>query len=316
MTIAIAAFIISFFFLARSGTTLVQSMTFLARLFKMSEYTIAFIFMSAGTSVAELFVGISSALENIPTLSLGNIMGANLINITLVVGVTALVAKGIVIDSKLSKQNFWLVAMLAFLPLLLASDGVISRGDGLVLLVFFTIYIWKVAGEREYFTKVLNNVVIEKTFVHNAFSSIFKFLTATAILILSSATLVWSGKILAQNFAFDLLSFGVIFVAIGTTLPELSFGIRAATLNHASMSIGNSLGSIAFNSAFIVGIVSLIHPITVLGEINLMLVSAALLIAFILFNMFVYTKNAISYKEAAILIGVYIVFTLSTLLTI
>lgn len=292
---------------------LVSSLIYSARLFKLSEYAIAFILMSFGTSIPELFVGLSSALNDIPNLSLGNIFGANLINISLIIGIAALInqGKGLSIDSKISRENFWLAAFLAFLPILLISDGVISRGDGLALLASFIIYIWKILGEKEYFTKVLNKITVREGFAAAAMRQLFNFFLAVVFLILSSALLVWSGKNIAGELTLDILAFGTIFMAIGTTLPEMAFGVRAALLNHGSMSIGNSLGSVAFNSTFILGAVSLINPIRLNAETNLALVSIFLFLAFILFNIFVYTKNIISKKEALILIALYLIFVFS-----
>ncbi|MBI5045879.1 MAG: sodium:calcium antiporter [Candidatus Niyogibacteria bacterium] len=308
MFIALTAFLISFLLLAKPGTLLVRSATYLARFFHLSEYSIAFIFMSIGTSMPEFFVGISSAISGTSALSLGNIMGANFINMTLVLAATALIAGEVTIDGALSKQNFWLVAVLAFLPPLLAYDGIISRGDGVVLLASFGIYMWKVVGEKEYFTKTLNNITTEKNFAQNALASLSKFFIAISLLLLSSALVVWSGTALARDLSFNLLSFGVLFVAIGTTLPEIALGIRAAMLGHASMSMGNILGSVSFNAAFITGAVSIIRPIPVAAGAHLALISAALLAAFILFNIFIYVNSSVSRKEAWWLVGLYAAF--------
>ncbi|MBU1159678.1 hypothetical protein KKD04_00660, partial [Patescibacteria group bacterium] len=103
----IAIFLLSFCFLVRAGSDLVRSLTRLARFLQISEYILAFVLMSFATTIPELFVGISSAIEEVPRLSLGNIIGANFINITLVIGIVAFLNKGIKIESKISQKNFW-----------------------------------------------------------------------------------------------------------------------------------------------------------------------------------------------------------------
>jgi len=308
MALYITVFLVSFALLARSGGMLVKSITHLARFFRLSEYLIAFVVMSFATSVPELFIGISSAVGGVPSMSLGNIIGANFINITLVIGLVAFFSNGIKVESKISRKNFWLIFFIAFLPILLAVDGVISRGDGAVLILSFAIYIASLAGEREYFTKVLSEIEFNSETIGRVFKDLIGFSGGVLILLASSALLVWAGKELSSAIDIGMLSFGIIFVALGTALPELAFGVRASMLKHPKMSIGNSLGSIAFNSAFILGIVSLIKPISLQGGHGFFAAAAFLFAAFLLFNLFVYTRSSISRGESAILIFLYLFF--------
>lgn len=304
----IIVFLASLFFLVRSSALLITALTGLARLFRLSEYTVAFIFMSFATSISELFVGITSAVSGVPTLSLGNVLGANLLNITLIIGVVTLIHGTLEVESKISRKNFWFIFFLSLLPFLLGSDGVISRADGLVLLISFFIYLWHVMGEREYFTRVLNQKPKGLWRLRKTTHDLFYFAAAITVLLASSAALVWSGKQLADLFSVGLLSFGIIFLALGTSLPELTFGIRAALSKHGSMTVGNALGSVAFNATFIIGLVSVIHPIVIGGMGQFFFVIGAFIIAFILFNIFVYHRTNISRKEGIILLAIYIVF--------
>lgn len=309
-------FIVSFLVLARSGALLVNALTGLARLLRLSEYMIAFMLMSFATSISELFVGISSGIGGISEFSLGNILGANLLNLTIVIGVAVLISGRLVIESKISRSNFGFIFGLALLPVLLGIDGVISRADGAGLILMFILYMWHVAEDREYFTKIANHHPLGPEAVKGTLRDLVMFGLGIVLLLVSSAGLVWSGKSLASIFSLGILSFGVLFVALGTTLPELTFGIRASLKNHGSMAVGNSLGSIAFNSAFIVGIVSLISPIRIAQFNEFIFVMGALIVAFILFHIFVHRKTDISRKEGTLLIAVYIVFFIFEILRI
>lgn len=308
MILYISIFLLSFILLAKSGSMLVKSLTHLARLFRLSEYLVAFVFMSFATSIPELFIGISSAIGNISEFSFGNILGANFINITLVIGLVAFFSRGLKVESKIKHKNFWMVFFIAFLPIILAIDGTISRIDGLILILSFFIYIVQLLSEREFFTKMLNEVKFDFELVAKTFKSIMRFFFGVLILIASSALLVWSGRMFADNINIDLLSFGIIFVALGTALPELAFGMRASMLKHSSMAIGNSIGSIAFNSAFIIGIVSIINPIHIQNGSNFFIASIFLFAAFLLFNFFIYTRSNISRREGLVLIILYVFF--------
>ncbi len=301
-------FIISFLVIAKSSALLVQSLTHMARFFGLSEYFIAFIFMSIATSMPEFFIGISSTIQNTSSLSFGNILGANLINLTLVIGVVALLSKGITVESKISKRNFLLIFFIAFLPILLISDGVISRGDGIILLVSFIIYSFMLIGEREYFTKILKEVNFNGESIFNAVRNLWRFFLGVSLLIGGSFILVWSGKTLAGDLNIGLIYFGIIFIALGTALPELMFGIRASLMKHSSMTLGNSLGSIAFNSTFILGIMAIIRPIYFTPEIKFIITAFFLFSAFLLFNFFAYSRSTISRREGFMLILVYVAF--------
>lgn len=306
----ILAFAASFYFLARSSSLLVGSLAGLARMLGLSEYLVAFILMSFATSISELFVGVSSAASGVNLLSLGNILGANLVNLTLVIGAASLLYGGIEMESKISRGNFWLIFILSLFPLLLGADGIISRADGVILLLSFLVYLWHVLGEKEYFKKIANHKPAGFETVSRTLKDLLWFFLAVAVLLLSSSVLVWSGTRIAGMAFFGLFSFGVIFVSLGTTLPELAFGIRAALSRHGSMAVGNSLGSVAFNSAFIVGVVSIINPIVISGLSQFFFVYGAFAAAFLLFNFFVYKRENISPKEGAALISVYLVFLL------
>ncbi|MBU3925959.1 sodium:calcium antiporter, partial [Patescibacteria group bacterium] len=311
MILNIIIFIISFLFLVKAGTMLVKSLTRLARFFQISEYILAFILMSFATTIPELFVGISSAIENIPKLSLGNIIGANFINITLVIGLVAFLSKGIKIESKISQKNFWLIFFIALLPIFLATDGIISQGDGLLLILTFVLYMTSLIREKEYFTKTIQEIEFNNHTIYGVFKMLGSFLLGIVVLIASSAVLVWSGKQLILEIGINALTFGIIFVALGTTLPELAFGIRASMLKHSSMSIGNAIGAVAFNSAFIIGLVSMISPIHINDGLSFFIAAAFLIAAMLLLNVFVYTRSNISRRESLILIFLYFFFLLT-----
>jgi len=310
MFLALVIFSISFILLLWSGRILPRSITAISRTLRLSEFLIAFFLVSFATSVPELFVGVFSAVQGIPGLSLGNIMGANLINLTLVVGLSVLVAGSLKSEGRISTQNFWLIFLIALLPILLASDGMISRGDGLILLIVFGLYIAKILRDRQYFHKELDREEEQK--LHSLigiFRHFSRFIGAVILLLGSSFALIWASKlIVGEFFNAQFIFFGVIFVALGTTLPEIVFGIRAALSGHSSAVLGTALGSVAFNAAAVVGIVALINPIKLDFTTNLLLISAFLFIAFLLFHFFVYTRNRLSRREGLVLLLLYIGF--------
>ncbi len=301
-------FIISFIVLSYAGSLLVRSLTRISEVFGLSEYIVAFVLMSIATSIPELFIGLSAAAQGIPDLSLGNVLGTNLLTITLIIGVIAIATDGIKIDSKISHQNFFLIFFIAFLPILLGTDGIISRGDGLLLLIAFSVYVWRLLGEKEYFTKRIEEIEFSLASILGAFKNFRKFFLGVLLLVVSSFSIVWSSKGIVENMDISFLAFGILFVALGTSLPELIFGIKAAFMKHESMTLGNSLGSIAFNATFIVGITALFRPLKTDFADGMFLVSVFLFLAFLLFNIFSYSRSGISRKEGVMLVLLYLLF--------
>src|SRR3989344_542431 len=305
-------FIVSFFILSWAGGSLVKSLTSLARLLKVSEYLMAFFLVSFATSIPELFVGISSAWKDIPAFSLGNVLGANIINATLILGLVAILANGISIERKFSRKTFLAAFGMGILPLFFAWDGVISRFDGFLSLAVFLLYLVYISREREYFSEVFNNASrLPAVFIKDFFAGLGAFVLALAALLFSAFLLVNTGQKIIGMFSISAFVFGALLVALGTTLPELIFGLKAVNLKHGAMSVGNSLGSIVFNASFVVGVVSLIRPIEVVRDENFMLSAAFVFLALLFFSVFTSTKSRLEREEGVFLVLLYLVFFFS-----
>ena len=301
-------FAIALLVIARSSAMLVRSLSVLSRIFQISEYTISFILMGFVTSMPELFIGISSTLNKTPEFSFGNILGANIVNISLIIGLAAVFAKGIEVESKISRRNFWFIFVIALMPILLAFDGSLSRPDGITILLIFSFYFWHTFRKRIYFSREENNLKRNFSLIRKAWRNLVSFLIGILFLLGSSALLVWSGENIAETMKLSNFIFGIIFVSIGTTLPEIIFGIRSSAQNHRSMTIGNTMGSIAFNAGLVVGLVSVISPISIQVNPQFLFTGLFLIVSFLLFNAFIATKNIISKKEGVVLLLTYVTF--------
>lgn len=305
MPLPLILFLGSFLLISWAGSALVRSLSSLSRLFGLSEYLISFLLMSFVTSLPELSIGISSALQNVPEISFGDTFGASIIKLTFIIGLVALFTGGISVESKISKKNFLLISLFAFMPFLLLFDGILSRGDGILLILLFVVYLMRLFREKDYFKKqVWEN--------HHSTRGVMKnlrtFFLGSAALILGAYLLILSAKSLAGLLGMTQVFFGLLIVAFGTTLPEIVFGFRAARLKHPSMMLGNALGSIAFNATIVIGIVSLIHPISITVNGHIGTAAIFLFMALLLFNIFAYTKESISRAEGGMLLCIYVAF--------
>ncbi|MBI3074759.1 MAG: sodium:calcium antiporter [Parcubacteria group bacterium] len=312
MTLAFITFFVSLFAMFYAGGMIPRAIGGLALILRLSQFVTAFFLVSFATSIPELFVGISSVIQNVSALSLGNILGSNLLNITLKVGLIVLIAGAVSSEGKVSSQNFWLVAVLSILPIFLGLDGMLSRIDGLILLTAFGLYIGKVFKDGEYFHKHKEVLAPEprglRSSAHIA-KHIYLFLAGSSLLLASSFLLIWSSKeIVGAYFDSNFFLFGILFLAVGTQLPDFIFGVRASQNGQGSAMLGNTFGAMAYNAAGIVGLVALLRPISVGSPQNLLEIAALLLVSFALVHFFIYTKRKITRPRALMLVLVYLIF--------
>jgi len=307
-------FVIACYVLVKSGVVLVKILTILSRYFRLTEYVFAFILMAFATSVPELFVGLAAGVRNLSAISLGNIIGSNLVNLTFVLGAVVIMAKGLKIESKIAKRDAWIIIFIALLPLLLLFDKQLSRGEGVLLIIVFGWYIYHILRSKDAFRKRMDSMKRDAEAFKKLLKNILYFAVALVVLLASSWAIVESAKLIAKELYLPLTLIGIILVAIGTSLPELVFGVRAVIAKHEGLSLGNLIGSVVVNSTFILGLVAIINPIKI-ENFNVIYVGGAFMImAILIANLFIATKEKISWKEGLFLIAFYIAFLVAEFL--
>lgn len=295
-------FVVACIVLAKSGSYVVKSLTKLAMFFKMSEFVIASIIMAFATSLPELFVGISAALSKAPALVLGNIIGANILDLTLIMGIPLILAKNIKTGRKVEREDSFYMILVSVLVLFLMLDKTLSRFDGIILVAVFILYFVKTLKQRKKFEKVADQVTGLELF-----NNITLFLISFFVLIFSANFVVKYAILISKALQLPQILMGLFLVAIGTTLPELTFGIHAVLKKHETMALGNIFGSVIFNATLILGVSALIYPIT--SDFLLFLVSAVFLIVLtFLFWTFLESDKRLDWSEGVALILLYVFF--------
>ena len=310
----ILIFIASCLLLIRSGTWVVSSLVRIAEALGWKKFVVASVLMTFATSSPELFIGITSALHQKPQLSFGNIIGANIIVLTLVVGGGALLAKGLKFEEKILQKSSLYAAIIAFSPFLLMLDGKMSRWDGIILLLILIFYFSHLLEEQKRFTEVLVGEFKKdwtqfKLFLRDCLF----FLGAICLLLLSAEGIVFSASNLARSFNMPLVMTGMLLVAIGTTLPEISFGIRSIVMGHKEMILGNVLGAVVVNSTLVLGLVALISPFEIYNFSPYLIGIIFTAVTCLFFAVFSRTGKEITKKEAFVLLAIYVLFVVSQL---
>lgn len=312
-------FIISFFALALSGKWMVKALANIAKFLGWREFVVAFIIISLGTSIPNLFVGISSALHKIPELSFGDVVGGNLVDLTLLVAITAFIANGLSVKSRLVQKFSIFTIAAAVLPIILILDGNLSRADGIILLLGFFFYIRWIFLKEERFTKVYEHHIDDSQ--ETGHKSLKKFLKQIAVLLggltlllISSEAIVRLSSLFAKNLDISIAFIGFLIVGLGNALPELFFSISSAKSGQTWMALGNLMGSVVIVSTLVLGTVALIHPIQIPDFSPFAVARFFLLVSAVFFLIFIRTDRKITHKEALFLLALYAAFVIVEIL--
>jgi len=252
-----------------SADKFVDGAATLAKHLGVSALLIGIIIVGFGTSAPEITVSIISALEDRPELALGNAYGSNIVNIALILGVTALMGTIAVQSDVLRRELPILLAATGFGVILLL-DGALSRLDGALLFAVLAGYmgysIWRARqGKADHLIEEVEQEMVEHNMTKG--QSIFWIVLGLVLLIASSRALVWGAVGVAEAFGVSELIIGLTVVAIGTSLPELVSSIIAARKGEYDMVLGNIIGSNFFNMLAVVGVAALIQPLVVEQEV-------------------------------------------------
>ncbi|MGB5941289.1 MAG: calcium/sodium antiporter [Leeuwenhoekiella sp.] len=249
------------------GEFLVRSSVGLSFKLNLSKMVIGLTVVSFATSAPELLVSLQAALEGYSDISLGNVIGSNIANIGMVLGLTAIISS-LGIDGDFFRFN-WPVMVLFSLGLYvaLANDLLLNRIEGLILLSALVIYLFLLirrARKADRTTEGQNDEIDEGLSRTSYFKIIVWLLIGAAALYFGSELLVNGAKDLAQSVGISDYAISVTVIAIGTSVPELAASVIAALKKEKAISLGNLIGSNIFNIASVLGITALIKPINVI----------------------------------------------------
>ena len=248
-------------FLYYGGEFLVHGSVFLARYLKISPFVIGATVIAFGTSAPELAVGIFAAMDSAPELAMGNVIGSNIANIGLVLGLTCLITT-IVISPNRFKREYPPFLISALLILFLAWDLKIYQLEGVLMVVLLSVYVLRSFKHKEEFSADPEKEVRILSSKNPAFQC-FLILIGLTGLVGGAKLLVSGGVSIARILGISEWFIGITIVAVGTSLPEIVSSIISARRGHGEMAIGNIFGSNIFNFLMVLGITALIHPLDI-----------------------------------------------------
>jgi len=304
-------FLISCLFLTFSSRWLVDALSKIAKFLGWKEFVVAFFLMAFGVSVPNFFVGIISALNKIPELSFGDVLGGNIVDLSLVVGIAALISRrGLSASSRTVQGSSIFTIGIAVLPLILISDRVLSRADGLLLFLAFFAYISWLFSKRERFKKVYDGIV-EPMSSKFFFKNLIRFSISVIFLLISAQGIVKSATFFSSYLNLPIGLIGILVVGLGNSLPEGFFSIQAARKGQDWLALGDLMGGVVMTATLVLGIVALICPIRISNFSPFIIARIFLVISALFFLIVVRTDQKITKKEGLFLLLIYVLFLIS-----
>jgi len=304
--------IVGFALLIKGADYLVEGASSLAKRYKISDLVIGLTIVAFGTSAPELIVNIVSSLQGDSEIAIGNIIGSNIANIFLILGISAVIFPLTVAKGTTYKEiPFSLLA--ALLVFFVVNDAlidgqqlsVITRIDGFVLLSFFVIYMYYVFGIAQ------KRDVAEETAalkIRPIWMSIIMLLGGLTALTIGGKWVVDSAVSIATALGVSQSLIGLTIVAIGTSLPELATSAVAAYKKKCDIAVGNIVGSNIFNVFWILGLSGVINPLPFQPRSNPD-IFMAIFASFMLFVfMFIGTKHRLDRWQGVLFILIYIIY--------
>jgi cation:H+ antiporter len=320
----ILALLSGILFLWKSGDYAIASIIQITTLYRLTTLFSGFVLMSFSTGIPELAVTLNAILNNAAQVSLGDIIGSNVIDITLVIGI-AVLSVGTIHIPKRDYSNIVIIHLIATISTILVFffDNLTRwHGLGLILVYFGSLlWIWKTEiifrGKIEKLQEKINNIaetrINSKIIFWIKTKTIIKFFLSMIVVVISSKVVVLSSIFLSKKFGLSLEVVGTTILAIGTSLPELSLSINATRKKEYSLVLSSCLGSVIEQGTFIIGVLALSSK----NRVNITPLRTAvpfILAAFVVTGYCITKPKKISKVAAIILLIIFVLFVVSQII--
>lgn len=256
MMLSLLLLALGFVMLVKGADWFVSGASGIAERFGISQLVIGLTIVAMGTSAPEAAVSIAAALKGNADITIGNIVGSNILNVLIILGISSVIVPLAVSKSTICREIPFMIAITALL-LIQGKDGCVGLLDGVILAFFFLLYL----GYLFYTSKkdeTASEVSVKR---QKLWQSVLGAVLGLLLIILGSNVSVDAASAIARNLGMSERFIGLTIVALGTSLPELFTSVSAARRGNADIAIGNIVGSNIFNILFVVGLSALITPI-------------------------------------------------------
>lgn len=312
MILNISLLLVGLLLLIKGADWLVDGASTIARKKRISNLAIGLTIVAFGTSAPELVVNVVASLENHQDIVFGNIIGSNNFNLFVILGIVGLITPLAVQVSTVSKEIpiSFLAAIMLFLMAnaFFTSEAVLSRMDGIILLVFFALFLFYVYRQLKLDAEV-NKITESKTIELPGWKIWGLIFIGLLALVIGGRFVVSSSIDMATAWGISEKLIGLTIVAAGTSLPELATSVVSAIKKNNDIAVGNIIGSNIFNIFFILGISAMVRPIPFAEIFNndLYLLFGGTIFLFL--ALFIGGKRTLNRWKAALLLVTFLIYT-------
>lgn len=296
--------LVGFVLLIKGADFFVDGASSIASKLKIPSLVIGLTVVSMGTSAPEAAISITSSIAGNADISLGNVIGSNLFNLLMVIGVCAIIFP-VASDKDILRRDMPINICITGAFLVMILDGKLGRIDAVVLLVIFVAYLsWLVIGTMKNRDKNADEPSGKQ--LSWLLSTVFSFVGVAGI-VFGGDMVVDNAQIIAKQLGMSDTLIGLTVVALGTSLPELVTSVVAAKKGQSDIALGNAVGSCLFNFLFVLGIAGVIRPMT--ADPSLKIDTAILVGVTAIMLIFALTKRKTGRIEGIICVSAYAIYT-------
>ena len=309
MLIQVGLILVGFLLLIKGADILVDGSSAIAKKLRISEIVIGLTIVSIGTSMPELFVSTTSAIQGSSDISIGNVIGSNICNLLLILGVSSLIHPvKFHKETKYIENPLSIILTLIFLIMCNVNQDV-SRIEGIILIILFAIFLIYtiIMGKKSQDEEILQ-ISLDETKKINVVKNVAFIILGIVGLKIGGDLVVNNAKLIATALNISEKIIGLTIVAIGTSLPELVTSVTAAIKGDSDIAIGNIIGSNIFNMLLIIGLSAVITPITYNISYNFEIIILFIAMFLMLIFPFIKPKDEMSRTNGLIYTILYIIY--------
>jgi cation:H+ antiporter len=295
----IAVMLASLAIVVKAADLLVTGAVGFAQKFGLSDHVTGFLIIGIGTSLPEFISSLMGSGIGDSGIIFGTVLGSAVLTVNLVLGIEAYVAKTLPIEAKMLGLTKYLIPLFMALPVILVLDGQLSRADGIIMLSVFAWHLWMLWQKEGKVGK------LHAAKIQIIWKDMFIYLGAFAALLLAARFLVFSAVISSATLGIPTFVIALFIIGIGASVGDLMIDLKSIRMGHKQLAIGDLLSGLVVETLFILGVISLIKPITVNpAPIAITSAFAIIPLAIVLF----FVKKEITRKHGIILASLYFIF--------
>lgn len=298
------AYAVSFILIWFGAGLIVSAATKFSQKLKLAPFAFSFVFLGILTSTPEFAVGLQAVADHDPEIFVGNLLGGIVVLFLVVIPILAIFGNGISLKNEMGNKMLLVTMAVILLPSLLTLDKRVTNLEGVIMIASYLGLLYAVERNKGIFDRENKELLNTKAYSYKDF---LKIILGLGIVFVASSIIVDKTMFFADYFNISAFYIGLIIIALGTDLPELTLAIRSVLSGQKQLAMGDYMGAAAV-STFLFGLFTVLHNGEVITVSNFFTTFIFILTALALFYFFSRSKNNISRLEGLILLSVYFIF--------